>query len=219
MDGRAQLPKIVILISGSGSNMLSIVESVKTQQIEAEIAAVISNKADAKGIEKAQQQDIATEIVEHTKFASQSDFEQALSQCIDEYEPDLIVLAGFMRILSADFVNRYLGKLLNIHPSLLPKYQGLHTHKRALEAGDKEHGATVHFVIPDLDAGPNIVQAVVKVKEDDNEDSLQKRVLEQEHIIYPIVINWYVCGRIQFKDNQALFDNKQLPDAGLKLEN
>lgn len=219
MDGRAELPKIVILISGSGSNMLSIVESVKTQQIEAEIAAVISNKADAKGIEKAQQQDIATAIVEHTKFASQSDFEQALSQCIDEYEPDLIVLAGFMRILSADFVNRYLGKLLNIHPSLLPKYQGLHTHKRALEAGDKEHGATVHFVIPDLDAGPNIVQAVVKVKEDDNENSLQKRVLEQEHIIYPIVINWYVCGRIQFKDNQVLFDNKQLPDTGLKLEN
>lgn len=219
MDGRAQLPKIVILISGSGSNMLSIVESVKTQQIDAEIAAVISNKADAKGIEKAQQQNIATEIVEHTKFSSQSDFEQALSQHIDEYEPDLIVLAGFMRILSADFVNRYLGKLLNIHPSLLPKYPGLHTHKRALEAGDKEHGATVHFVIPDLDAGPNIVQAVVKVQEDDNEASLQKRVLEQEHIIYPIVINWYVCGRIQFKDNQALFDNKQLPDTGLKLEN
>lgn len=218
MDGQVITPKIVILISGSGSNMLSIVEAVKNQQIEADVACVISNKAQALGIEKAKQQGIATQVVEHNQFASKADFEQALSQAIDEYSPDLVVLAGFMRILSSEFVNRYLGRLLNIHPSLLPKYTGLNTHQRAIEAQDKEHGATVHFVIPELDAGPSIVQAVVPIKADDTQETLQKRVLEQEHIIYPIVISWYINGRVQFKDNQAFFDNKPLPNAGLRLD-
>lgn len=219
MDGQVITPKIVILISGGGSNMLSIVEAVKNQQVEADITCVISNKAQALGLEKAKQQGIATEVVEHNQFASKADFEQALSQTIDQYEPDLVVLAGFMRILSSDFVNRYLGRLLNIHPSLLPKYPGLNTHERAIEAQDKEHGATVHFVIPELDAGPSIVQAVVPIKADDTAEILQKRVLEREHIIYPIVISWYINGRVQFKDNQAVFDNKPLPSNGLRLEN
>lgn len=218
MDAQISVPKIVILISGSGSNMLSIVEAVKKQNIDADIAAVISNKASAKGIEKAHQQGIATEVVEHKEFASQSDFEKALGLAVDKYDPDLVVLAGFMRILSAGFVNRYLGRMLNIHPSLLPKYTGLNTHQRALDAREAHHGATVHFVIPELDAGPNIVQAVVPVEENDTEQTLQQRVLTQEHIIYPIVIDWYINGRLQLKNNQAWFDDVALPEAGLTLE-
>lgn len=218
MQAQAHQPKIVILISGSGSNMHSIIQACQTQQIEAEVVAVISNNEQALGLQKAQQQGIDTQVVAHTQFASKAEFEQQLTHAIDDYQPDLIVLAGFMRILSDQFVLRYLGKMLNIHPSLLPKYPGLNTHTRALEAGDAEHGATVHFVIPELDAGPNIVQAKVTVNADDDQTRLQQRVLKQEHIIYPIVIAWYIDGRLELKQNQAWFDGHLLPSSGLILD-
>ena len=137
---------------------------------------------------------------------------------IDEYEPDVLVLAGFMRILTPDFVRRYEGRMLNIHPSLLPKYQGLNTHQRAIDAGDSEHGVTVHFVTEVLDDGPNVIQAAVTINADDDATNLQKRVQQQEHIIYPIAVKWFVSGRLVMKDNKALLDGKQLPEAGLRLE-
>ncbi|MAD46475.1 MAG: phosphoribosylglycinamide formyltransferase [Oceanospirillaceae bacterium] len=211
-------PRIVILISGSGSNMAAIADAVKAGDIDADIAAVISNKPDVAGLQKARDRDIDAQVVDHSGFQSREHFDVALMRKIDEYEPDLIVLAGFMRILTADFVRRYLGRMLNIHPSLLPKYQGLHTHQRAIDAGDTEHGVTVHFVTEELDDGPNVIQAVVTISSDDTADALQQRVRQQEHIIYPIAVKWFVSGRLTMKDNQAMLDGIALPAGGLRLE-
>ena len=183
------MKNIVILISGGGSNMAAIVRAAQqgdwAQQYGARVAAVISNKADAKGLQFAQEHGIATAVLDHKAFASREDFDAALAQQIDTYQPHLVVLAGFMRILTPGFVAHYAGRLLNIHPSLLPAFPGLHTHQRALDAGCKFAGCTVHEVTQELDVGPILEQAVVPVLPDDTADTLAARVLTQEHIIYP----------------------------------
>jgi len=213
----ADVPKVVILISGSGSNMVAIADAVRKGDIDADIAAVICNRPEAAGIQKAKDRDIETEIINHQDFASREDFDAALMQAIDAYQPDLVVLAGFMRILTPAFVIRYHGRMLNIHPSLLPKHQGLNTHQRALDAGDQQHGVTVHFVTEELDGGPNVIQAVVPVFDGDDAVSLQQRVHTQEHIIYPIAVKWFVNGRLTMKGNEALLDGNVIPSSGLQL--
>ena len=213
-----QKPRLVILISGSGSNMVAIADAVRSGDIEADIAAVICNRPEAAGLQKARDRDIETVTLDHKEFGSRDAFDFALMRKIDDYEPDLVILAGFMRILTADFVRHYQGRMLNIHPSLLPKYQGLNTHQRALEAGDTEHGVTVHFVTEELDGGPNVIQAVVAVTEDDDPVALQQRVQTQEHVIYPIAVKWFVSGRLSMKEGTALLDGKELPEQGLRLE-
>ncbi|MEN9982687.1 MAG: hypothetical protein RJB10_842 [Pseudomonadota bacterium] len=186
------MKNIVILISGGGSNMAAIVKTAKIQHWEttlnAQLAAVLSNRADAAGLQWAKAQGIATEHIDHKSYSSREAFDQALMQRIDAYNPSLVVLAGFMRILTAGFVNHYAGKLVNIHPSLLPAFTGLHTHQRAIDAGCKFAGATVHRVTAELDVGPILAQAVVPVLETDTEASLAARVLTQEHIMYPAAI-------------------------------
>lgn len=179
------LAKLVILISGRGSNMQSIVHAIQDNQLAAEVAAVISNRPDAPGLDFARTAGIHTDILDHTGFSSREDFDQQLIRLIDQFSPDYVVLAGFMRILSEPFVQHYANRLINIHPSLLPKFKGMHTHRRALEAGETEHGATVHFVTHELDAGPVILQAKVPVLENDTETSLAARVLIEEHKLYP----------------------------------
>ncbi|EMR12833.1 Phosphoribosylglycinamide formyltransferase [Methylophaga lonarensis MPL] len=180
--------RLVILISGRGSNMLSIIQAIQEKHLDAQIAAVISNRPDAAGIVSAQQAGIDTQLLDHKSFESREAFDASLIQVIDRYQPDYVVLAGFMRILTAEFVAHYAGKLINIHPSLLPKFKGLHTHQRALEAGESEHGASVHFVTAELDDGPVILQAKVPVMADDSAETLAARVLEQEHMLYPAAL-------------------------------
>lgn len=186
------MKNIVILISGGGSNMAAIVRAAQqqdwAQRLGVRVAAVISNKADAKGLELARAQCIATDVLDHKQFASREAFDTALAALIDQYDPALVVLAGFMRILSPGFVAHYAGRLVNIHPSLLPAFTGLHTHQRAIDAGCKFAGATVHLVTAELDAGPIIDQAVVPVLPSDTADTLAARVLTQEHVLYPKAI-------------------------------
>ncbi len=210
----SELLPVVILISGGGSNLQAIIDASKTGGVPIDIRAVISNVSGAHGLERAQQAGIPTDVVEHTGFSSREDFDLALQTAIDTYQPKLIILAGFMRLLSDDFVNHYRGRMLNIHPSLLPDFKGLNTHQRALKAHRagtlKEHGASVHFVTPDLDGGPVILQASVSVKRDDSPESLAARVLVHEHQIYPLVIRWFAEGRVSLKDNQVIFDGQTL---------
>lgn len=187
------MKKVVILISGRGSNMEAI---VRAQIAGAQIAAVISNRPDAAGLGFAAAHGIAAQIVDHKDYPSREAFDAALAATIDAHEPDLVVLAGFMRVLTDGFVSHYAGRLLNIHPSLLPSFPGLHTHRRALEAGVRVHGTTVHFVTPTLDCGPIVIQAVVPVLPGDDEAALAARVLEQEHRIYPQAVRWFVEGRL-----------------------
>ncbi len=189
------MKNIVILISGGGSNMAAIVQTARQQDwartLNARVAAVISNKADAKGLEFARQHGIATDVLDHKTFASREAFDARLSEVIDQYQPALVVLAGFMRILTPGFVNHYAGRLVNIHPSLLPAFTGLHTHQRAIDAGCKFAGATVHEVTAELDVGPILEQAVVPVLEGDTAQTLAARVLVEEHRIYPLAVaNW-----------------------------
>ena len=190
------MKSIVILISGGGSNMAAIVERCGVERWPARVAAVISNRADAKGLERASARGIATEVVDHRAFADREAFDSALAQHIDAHSPDLVVLAGFMRILTPGFVRRYEGRLLNIHPSLLPAFPGLHTHRRALAAGCAVHGATVHFVTAELDHGPIVMQAAVPVRAGDDESALAARVLREEHAIYPTCVRWFISGRL-----------------------
>jgi phosphoribosylglycinamide formyltransferase-1 len=214
---KAEPARIVVLISGTGSNMLAIAEACAKKEIDGDIVAVISNRPDVMGLQRAKELDIATDVVDHTQFPTREEFDVNLIRAIDEFSPDLIVLAGFMRILTSDFVRRYKGRMLNIHPSLLPKYKGLNTHQRALDAGDKEAGVTVHFVSEDLDGGANIIQAIVPVLDDDDEGTLRSRVQLQEHIIYPIAVKWCVEGRLSLNKGDAYFDGKPLPANGLSL--
>jgi phosphoribosylglycinamide formyltransferase-1 len=186
------MKSIVILISGRGSNMEAMLEA----KLPCRIAAVISNKADAKGLETARAHGIPTAVVAHAEHASRELFDAALAAEIDRHAPDLVVLAGFMRILGDAFVRRYHGRMMNIHPSLLPAFPGLQTHRRAIEAGCRIHGCTVHFVTPTLDNGPVIIQAAVPVHADDSEGTLAARVLAQEHIAYPQAVRWFVEGRL-----------------------
>ncbi len=194
---------IVILISGRGSNMEAIVRAAIPG---ARIAAVISNRPQAGGLAFAGQYGIATQVVDHTAFADRTAFDAALAEAIDRHAPDLLVLAGFMRVLTDDFVRRYQGRMVNIHPSLLPAFTGLHTHRRALEAGVKVHGATVHYVTAELDCGPVIVQAAVPVLPDDDEDELAARVLTQEHRIYPQAVRWIIGDRVRLDAGRVIVD-------------
>ena len=192
------MKKIVILISGRGSNMQAILEA----ELPVEIAAVISNK-NAKGLETAAHHGIHTAVVDHAQYASREAFDTALASKIDEFAPDLVVLAGFMRILTAGFVNRYPGRLINIHPALLPAFPGLKTHEKALQEGVRIHGCTVHFVTPTVDHGPIVVQAAVPVLPDDTPDTLAERVLEQEHLIYPQAIRWFAENRLTLEQGKV----------------
>ncbi|MFZ6760540.1 phosphoribosylglycinamide formyltransferase [Undibacterium sp. Ji50W] len=197
------MKKIVILISGRGSNMQAIVETAAKQQWPAQIAAVISNRADAGGLDYAASRGIPTTVVVSKQFPSREAFDAALKAKIDEFAPDLVVLAGFMRILTAGFVEHYAGRMLNIHPSLLPSFIGLATHQQAIDAGVKLHGVTVHFVTAELDHGPIVAQAAVPVLYDDTEDSLSHRVLEQEHQIYPRAVLQFVEGKLRIEGNRV----------------
>lgn len=190
------MKKILILISGRGSNMEAIIRA----GLPAEIAAVVSNRADAAGLEFSAKSGIPAQVVDEREFPSREAFEGALADAIDRRSPDLIALAGFMRVLGADFVRRHSGRMVNIHPSLLPAFPGLHTHRRALQEGVKLHGCTVHFVTPQVDHGPIIVQAAVPVRAGDSEASLAARVLRQEHRIYPLALRWFVEGRLVVED-------------------
>jgi len=189
--------RIVILISDRGSNMQAIVQSCAAEGWPAQVAAVISNRPDAAGLAFAAAHGIATTVVDHKAFAVRENFDAALAAAIDSYEPDLVLLAGFMRILGADLVRHYEGRMLNVHPSLLPAFAGLRTHRRAIEAGCKVAGATVHFVTADLDHGPIVVQAAVPVLPGDDEATLAARVLAREHVIYPLAVRWFVEGRLR----------------------
>jgi phosphoribosylglycinamide formyltransferase-1 len=193
------MKSIVILISGRGSNMEAIVQRCAAEAWPARVAAVISNRADAGGLQFASALGIATAVVPHKAYATREAFDDALAAAIDAHAPDLLVLAGFMRILGEAFVRRYEGRMLNIHPSLLPAFPGLHTHQRALEAGCKLAGATVHFVTPQLDHGPIVLQSVVPVRADDDADALSARVLATEHQIYPRAVRWFVEGALHIE--------------------
>jgi len=205
---------VVVLISGSGSNLQALIDSSRAGDSPVRIRAVISNRADAYGLERAKAAGIDTCVLDHKAFAGREAFDAALVEAIDACEPHLVVLAGFMRILSSDFVRHYAGRLLNIHPSLLPKYKGLHTHQRALEAGDGEHGCSVHFVTEELDGGPLVVQAVIAVRSGDTLDSLAQRVHEQEHQIYPLAVRWFAEGRLRLDAQGAMLDGQPLPGTG-----
>jgi phosphoribosylglycinamide formyltransferase-1 len=197
------MKRIVILISGRGSNLEAIVQRSRDESWPAQIVAVIANKADAGGLAWAALRGIATAVVAHRDFASRDDFDAELARVIDGYSPDLVVLAGFMRILGATFVQRHEGRLLNIHPSLLPAFAGLHTHRQAIASGCKLAGATVHFVTTELDHGPIVIQAAVPVLADDTEATLAARVLLSEHRIYPLALRWFVDGRLSLADGRV----------------
>lgn len=195
---------IVILISGRGSNMEAIVKAHLAQRWPVKIAAVIANRPDAAGLEFAAAHGIPTRVVNHREYTTREAFDERLAQVIDEFDPVLVVLAGFMRILTGGFVKHYAGRLLNIHPSLLPLFPGLHTHEQALEAQSKRHGATVHFVTEALDHGPIVIQASVPVLEGDTPDSLAARVLRQEHVIYPRAVRWFVDNRLSIEGDRVV---------------
>lgn len=205
---------VVVLLSGSGSNLQALIDNCQGPDSPVRIRAVVSNRADAYGLQRAAAAGIDSAVLDHTQFDGREAFDAALMACIDGFTPDLVVLAGFMRILSGDFVRHYQGRLLNIHPSLLPKYKGLHTHRRALEAGDTEHGCSVHFVTEELDGGPLVVQAVVSVASDDTVESLAQRVHCQEHLIYPLAVRWFAEGRLLLGEQGALLDGQPLPASG-----
>jgi phosphoribosylglycinamide formyltransferase-1 len=203
---------IVVLLSGTGTNLQAIIEQIESGNINAKISAVISNRADAYGLKRAENAGITNLFLDHTSFLDRESFDQSLAQIIDSYSPDLIVLAGFMRILSDGFVDLFEGKLINIHPSLLPKYKGLHTHRRAIENDDKEHGASVHFVIPELDSGAVMFQGIVEVKDDDTEDTLADRVHQIEHRIYPKAIKYLAERKLEYKQGQLFYNGKLLKE-------
>lgn len=210
----SQTCDVVVLLSGTGSNLQALIDSTRTGSSPVRIAAVISNRADAYGLQRARDAGIETRALDHKAFEGREAFDSALIELIDAFAPKLVVLAGFMRILSADFVRHYTGRLLNIHPSLLPKYKGLHTHQRALEAGDTEHGCSVHFVTEELDGGPLVVQAVVPVESADSAQTLAHRVHTQEHRIYPLAVRWFAEGRLILGDHGALLDGQLLAASG-----
>ncbi len=202
--------RLAILISGRGSNMATIARAGIERQINAKPVLVISDRADAAGLSVASNLGIEARVVPWRGAAQREEFERELSQAVDASKPDLIVLAGFMRVLSKEFAERYAGRMLNIHPSLLPKYRGLHTHRRVLEASDREHGASVHFVTAELDGGPVALQSKVAVAADDTEATLSARVQATEHIIYPRVISWIADGRLTWRADRAWLDGKPL---------
>ncbi|MEX1032073.1 MAG: phosphoribosylglycinamide formyltransferase [Cellvibrionaceae bacterium] len=206
--------KVAVLISGSGTNLQALIDAQQRGELSADIAVVVSNRPEVMGLRRAQQAGIPTQVIDHTQFNSRTAFDKAMMVAIDQYAPDLLVLAGFMRILTPEFVAHYPGRMMNIHPSLLPKYPGLHTHRRALDAGDRYHGVTVHFVTEQLDGGPAIVQARVPVEAGDTEETLARRVQEQEHRIYPLAVQWFADGRLHLRNDGCSLDGELLPPQG-----
>lgn len=209
---------IVVLISGNGSNLQAIIDAITAGKLHANIKAVISNRPGVKGLTRAQAVKIPALTLDHKQFTSREAFDQQLIQEIDRHKPDLVILAGFMRILTDEFVEHYTGRLLNIHPSLLPEFTGLNTHQRAFDAGVKQHGVSVHYVNNELDGGPLVLQAVIDVRETDTVESLQQRIHQQEHIIYPMVIEWVAQGRLKVINQQPILD-KQLLETPAKWIN
>lgn len=207
---------VVVLISGNGSNLQAIMDFSSAGNYR--VCGVISNKSDAYGLTRAEQSNIPTTVVDHRQFASRDLFDQTLAEAIDKYEPALIVLAGFMRILGADFVKRYQGKILNIHPSLLPDYPGTNTHQRVLDAGEKLHGVSVHFVTEELDGGPVIAQESITIEPSDDAESLAAKIHEKEHILYPTVASWFADGRLRLDGNDAFLDDQLLPESGERID-
>lgn len=205
------MTKAVVLISGSGSNLQAFIDQVNSGQLDITIGLVISNNSDAYGLERAQAVGIDTCCINHRDFTSRLEFDQALIEEIDKTAPDVIILAGFMRILTSEFVNHYHNRLINIHPSLLPKYPGTNTHQRAIDAQDEWHGASVHFVVPEVDAGPIILQGRLKVTESDTSKTLQQRIHGIEHKIYPLAIKWFAENRINITGNKVLLDGETSP--------
>ena len=201
---------IVVLISGSGSNLQAIIDACQAQHIKGQVVGVLSNKADAYGLVRAQQANIATATINHKDFDSRAAFDQAMQKIIEAWQPDVVVLAGFMRILTPAFVQYFEGKLLNIHPSLLPYYKGLHTHQRVLATGDNKHGCSVHFVNAELDGGAVIAQAVIDVLVNDNEHNLIEKVHKHEHTLYPLVLSWLSHGRLRYQSGLPVLDGKVL---------
>lgn len=209
--------RLVVLISGRGSNLQAILDQAASGELLVEVAAVISNRPGVHGLERARQARVPALELDHKNFPDRPEFEAALIELIDRQQPDLVILAGFMRVLTAGFTEHYRGRLFNIHPSLLPKFRGLHTHERAIAAEETEHGATIHFVTAELDGGPLIVQARVPLLPDDDPDILAARVLKQEHRLYPQAIRWFAEGRLKLEDGQVWFDGKPLMEP-LRLE-
>ena len=213
----AQQCRLAVLISGRGSNLQAILDQAASGELPVTITAVISNRPGAQGLERARQAGVPALELDHKNCPDRPTFEAALIELIDRQQPDLVILAGFMRVLTAGFTEHYRGRLFNIHPSLLPKFRGLHTHERAIAAGETEHGATIHFVTAELDGGPLIVQARVPVLPDDDPDTLAARVLAQEHRLYPQAIRWFAEGRLRLEGEQVWFDG-QLLAKPLRLE-
>jgi phosphoribosylglycinamide formyltransferase-1 len=206
--------RVAVLISGRGSNMAALIEAAKDKSYPAEIALVVSNRPDAGGLLVAQAEGIATDVVDHAQFGKdRAAFERALQALLEKHRIELVALAGFMRLLTPDFVNRWRERLLNIHPALLPAFKGLDTHKRALEAATKIHGATVHFVVAEMDSGPIIAQGAVAVRSDDSEQTLAARVLKVEHQIYPLALRLVAEGRVRVENGRCLIDGAPVPDA------
>ncbi|UDQ79171.1 phosphoribosylglycinamide formyltransferase [Erwinia rhapontici] len=212
------MKRIVVLVSGNGSNLQAILDACQQGRIHGSVAAVFSNKAEAFGLERAREANVAAHALSAAQFADREAFDRQLMLEIDAYAPDLVVLAGYMRILSPAFVQHYAGRMLNIHPSLLPKYPGLHTHRQAIENGDDEHGTSVHFVTEELDGGPVILQAKVPVYNNDSEADVAARVQHQEHAIYPLVVGWFVDGRLAMRDDAAWLDGQPLSAEGHAFE-
>lgn len=204
------MKSIVVLISGNGTNLQAILDACDTRIENAKVTAVFSNKATAYGLERAKKAGAAAIFVDPKTYDTRDGYDRALMEQIDEYAPDLVILAGFMRILSDDFVRHYRGRMVNIHPSLLPKYPGLNTYQRAIHSGDEEHGTSVHFVTEQLDGGPVIMQARIPILDDDTIESLTAKVQEKEYIIYPLVTQWFIEGRLAMKDGKAFLDDEPL---------
>ena len=202
------MAKAVVLISGSGSNLQAFIDQIQSDNLALEIALVISNKSDAYGLERAHKANIPTKVINHKDYQSRLAFDQALMSAIDIIAPEIVILAGFMRILTPEFVTNYTNRLINIHPSLLPKYPGTNTHQRVLDANDQWHGASIHFVVPEVDAGPIILQGRLAVASEDTQSSLQQRIQRIEHQIYPLAVQWFIEKRLTINNNKVLLDDE-----------
>lgn len=200
--------RAVVLISGSGSNLQAFIDQINADELPLDITLVISNVADAYGLKRAALAGLKTVCIRHSDYHSRLEFDQALMAQIDESQPELVILAGFMRILTTEFVEHYRQRLINIHPSLLPKYPGTHTHQRAIDAGDAWHGASIHFVVPEVDAGPIILQGRLPIKDGDTVDTLQQRIHQVEHQLYPLAAKWFAQKRLFIKSGQVLLDGE-----------
>lgn len=210
--------RVVVLISGSGSNLQALIDGINSGDLPIEIAAVISNRPEVMGLTRASKAGIPTLVLDHKNYATREAFDTELMRTIDAYTPGLVVLAGFMRILTPAFTEHYLGRMLNIHPSLLPRFQGLHTHQRAIDAGESHHGVSVHFVTAELDGGPVAIQARVPVLASDDAGLLAKRVQRQEHVIYPLAVKWFAEGKLRMADGKAELNGELLAESGYQIE-